>query len=445
MRTGFLHCCLVAGLTLLLGGCDLLPDFLGESDDGPPLPGRRIAILALDRGISADSRLADLEVRLPKPYANGDWSQPGGVQNHAMYHLALGAQPKRQWKADVGDAADDETRILAQPLVVGDFVFTMDAGSTVSGFDARNGRRIWRIDLERATEDDEFFGGGIAYSGGKVFVSTGFAKVFALDARRGKVLWQQRVSGPVRGGPAVYGDRVFVVTLDNQTVAMETETGSVIWTHRGVQEIAGILGSATPAVEGRAVVVPYSSGEIFALSIEDGEVLWSENLAVLATVDPLADIAQVRGLPVIDREVVFAISHAGRMVALDLEQGSRLWDIDLGGIETPWVAGDFIFVLTNDSQIVCLVRRTGAIRWVRPLPRFEDPDDQEDPIRWFGPVLAGDRLIVASSNDQALAVSPYSGKVLGQIELPDGATVTPVVAKQGLYFLTVDAELLVYR
>ncbi len=46
-------------LVLLLGACEI-PDFFGETDEGPPLPGRRIAILALDRGIQADRELADL-------------------------------------------------------------------------------------------------------------------------------------------------------------------------------------------------------------------------------------------------------------------------------------------------------------------------------------------------------------------------------------------------
>ena len=432
------------GLVLALSACEL-PDFLGETDEGPPLPGRRIAILSLDRGIEADPRLADAEVRLPEPYVNAYWSQPGGIHTHAMYHLTLEPAPSEAWSVDVGEEAEDNTRILAQPIVVGDFLFTMDAQSIVSGYNARNGRRIWRIDLRGAGEDEGYFGGGIAYAEEKLFVATGFAKVFALDARRGDILWQQRVPGPVRGGPAVSAGRVFVITIDNQTIALDTADGSYLWTHAGIQEIAGVIGSATPAVSGRAVVAPYSSGELVALTVEEGSVLWAETLAPLRQLDPLQDIAQIRGLPVIDRGVVFAISHAGRMISVDLEQGVRLWDIDVGGIQMPWAGGDFLYVLTNDSQLVCLRRKDGRIRWVRPLPRYEDPDDQEDVISWFGPVLASDRLIVAGSHGEALSVSPYSGEVLGYIDLPGGAVVTPVVANKSLYFLTEEADLVALR
>jgi outer membrane protein assembly factor BamB len=192
-------------------------------------------------------------------------------------------------------------------------------------------------------------------------------------------------------------------------------------------------------------VVPYSSGEVLALLTDDGRQVWSENLSAIRRLDPLADIAQIRGLPVIDRDLVFAVSHAGQMLAVNLRQGVRAWQADIGGVQMPWAAGDFLFVLTNDGQVVCLQRRDGRIRWVTPLPRFADPDEQEVPIRWRGPVLAGDRLVIAGSHGQVISVSPYDGKLLGFFDLGDGAAVAPVVANNSLYLVTNDGELVALR
>ncbi len=304
---------------------------------------------------------------------------------------------------------------------------------------------LWRSDLEPEDEDDGYFGGGIAYDAGRIYVSTGFARVFSLDAETGAVIWQQPVPAPVRAAPAAANGRVFVVTLDNQTVALSAEDGTQLWNHTGLQEATGLVGGASPAVSGSTVIAAYSSGEIIGLLAENGRTLWSDNLSSVTRVDPLGDIAQIRGAPVIDRGVVFAISHSGRMVAVDLRRGVRAWEARLGGVQMPWVGGEFIFVLTNDAQLVCLTRREGRIRWVRPLARFAKPETQEDPIHWAGPVLAGDRLIVAGSNRQALSISPYSGEVLGVIELPDRVFMAPVVADNSLYFLTEGGSLLALR
>jgi len=438
-----LHLPAILAMSLLLAGCDTFGDIFEAKEER--LPGQRIAILATDRGLQPDPQIAESPVRLAEPYVNSAWTQAGGSPAHAMYHLTLSESPHRVWTADVGDGSGDDRQLLAQPLVVENVVYAMDSLSLVTAFDTASGRVIWRRDLEPEDEDDGFFGGGVAYDNGRIFVSTGFARVFALDAGSGEVLWQAAVAAPMRAAPTAVDGRVFVVTLDNQTVALAGEDGATLWTHSGLQEDAGLIGGASPAVSGSTVVAPYSSGEIVGLLAENGRVLWSDSLSAVARVDPLGDIAQIRGAPVIDRGIVLAISHAGRMIAIDLRQGLRAWEAEVGGVEMPWVGGDYVFAVTTDAQLVALTRREGRVRWVLPLPRYEEPNDQEDPIQWAGPVLASDRLILAGSNGQALSISPYTGEVLGAIELPGSVRIAPVVAGGSLYFVTDGGTLVAYR
>ena len=435
---------LIAGL-LAVGGCGLLPDWLGVQETDKPLKGQRISILALDRGLAPDPGVARIEVRLPPPYVNESWEQAGGTSAHAMYHLQLGEDLKTRWRSDVGKGSGDDRRVLAQPVVTDGRVYAMDSVSRVSAFDSANGRSLWHVNLKLKGEKGGYFGGGLAYEDGRLFVTTGFAMVYALDAGTGEIIWQQRVTGPMRAAPTVSGGRVFATTLDNRTFALAAEDGRRIWDHTGVQEVAGLLGAASPAVAGSVVVVPYSSGELYALLAENGRVLWSYNLTAVNRFDPLANLAHIRGMPVIDRGIVLAISHAGRMVAIDARRGARAWDVEIGGVQMPWPAGDFVYLVTNNSQVVCLTRRDGRVRWVRALPRFEDPKDLEDPISWFGPVLAGDRLILAASNGDAVSISPYTGELLGYMDLPGKPAVAPVVADNTLYYLTEDADLVAIR
>ncbi|MEM7222464.1 MAG: PQQ-binding-like beta-propeller repeat protein [Pseudomonadota bacterium] len=433
----------LAGITaVLLSGCEQFDFFSSEE---PPLPGKRISIMTFNQSLESDPALANLEVLLPKPYTNADWSQAGGVPTHAMYHLELTDQPREVWRVSIGDGSDDDRQVLAQPIVFGNRVFTMDSRSLISAFDTSNGRVLWEVDLEIDEEDDGFFGGGLAFYNDRLFVTTGFGMVFALDAGNGNIVWSQQVPGPMRAAPTVSGERVYVITLDNRAFALAADDGRRLWEHSGIQETAHLLGAASPAVAGSTVIVPYSSGEIFSMLAENGRVLWTDGLSAINRVDPIGDLAHIRGLPVIDRDVVLAVSHSGTMAAIDLRRGERVWDAELGGVQMPWVAGDFIYLLTNDAQVVCLWRRDGRIRWVRPLPQFEDPEDKEDPIRWVGPILAGNRLIIAGSHGVAVSISPYDGSPLGTIDLPGTPAVAPVIAERTLYFVMDDAELVALR
>ena len=153
----------------------------------------------------------------------------------------------------------------------------------------------------------------------------------------------------------------------------------------------------------------------------------------------------MRASPVIYQNVVYAISNSGRMAAINLHNGTRLWEQRIGGIEPPWIVGDNVYVIDNDSEIACLDRKDGRIRWVRQLPRYENPKKKEDAITWTGPVLAGDRLLVGGTQGMAYALSPYTGDLLGEVDMDDPIEIPPAVAGKTAYFVTDDAELIALR
>lgn len=437
------RCLLLVVLLAGLSGCDSIGRFFETAKT--PLPGKRISVLSFNSTLKPDPALDALPVRLPAPYDNPAWPDAGGYPNHAMYHLALDNKIAQVWQADIGDGASRYGRITAQPVVANGRVFTLDASDVASAYDAATGRRLWQFDTRPKGESDTTYGGGVAVAGDRVYVGTGYGQVLALDAATGKVIWRQNTMAPVHGAPTAADGRVFAITVQNQLEVLAASDGHLLWTQTGIPEPADLLGAPSPAVQGDIVVVPYSSGEIYALRVENGQMVWSDNLATAHPLGALSALADIRGAPVIDRNRVFALSHSGLMVAIDLRTGDRVWVQNVGGTHAPWVAGNFIYVLSNSGNLICLTRNDGKVRWVRELPRYEEPKKKEDPLFWTGPVLAGDRLIVVASNGEAFSVSPYTGELLGRTEFPDSVFVTPTVAGKTLYVVTSDAELIALR
>lgn len=410
-----------------------------------PIQGTRVSVLELQKALTPDPKLEATPITLPPPFDNPEWPGAGGYANHAMYHLALAPDISRAWKANVGEGTWRYGRVTAQPVVANGRVFAADANDVVSAFDARSGSRIWRFDPQPKDADTPMFGGGIAYADGRIFIATGYAQVVAVDAATGKEIWRQSLASPAHGPPTAFAGRVFTITVDNELEVLAAADGHRLWTHNGLPEPTDLLVGASPAVQGDTVIVPYSSGELYALRVENGRSVWSDNLATSRPLGALSSLADIRGQPVIDRDRVFAISHSGILVAIDLRTGDRVWEQDIGGTHMPWVAGDYIFVLANDRDLVCLLRADGHVRWVRPLPRYEDEKDKKHPLRWAGPVLAGNRLVVVSSDGEALSVSPYTGQPLGRVEFSDGVYLDPVVAGGSLYVITDEADLTALR
>lgn len=431
-----------------LTACETLDDWFGSPDKTPRAQGERISVLTFDSQLDPDPQLQETPVSLPKPWRNPEWPQAGGYPGHAMYHLELGDSLKRAWTASIGESADETQKILAQPVVADGRVFTMDSAANVSAFDTRNGRRLWRVALTPRKEDEGAMGGGLAYHAGKLFATTGYGDVFAIEPSSGRVFWISALKLPIRGAPSADGNRVFVITYDNQMHALDIERGEELWTHTGIVEPAGFLGAANPAIEGNTVITPYSSGEVLALRADTGAVAWAEQLIrSTGRISQAGALNDINARPVIDRGRVYAVSQSGRFIAIDMRTGERVWERVIPSVQTPWVAGDFIYAITIDAEIICLSRRDGKVKWIRQLRRYEDPKAKTNKgvISWYGPVLAGDRLLVASSDERVLSLSPYTGDLIGQVSLPDKAAQPPVVADGTVYIVTDDATLIALR
>lgn len=431
---------ILAATAVLATGCD----WFGE-DEEPPLPGQRVSVMLLDTDAEPDPRLADLRVKLPPPYLNDAWPQGGGYPDHAMHHLQANDVLQEAWRVGFGTGSDGGRRLLSGPVIAEGNVYTMDADFEIRAYDAQSGQLKWAYEPEIPDEDDEAFGGGIAYADRMIFVSTGYARVFALNAQTGQLIWEESTPGPIRAAPSIGEGKVLAISIDNRITAFNADTGEELWFHAGFAEIAGLLGGASAAVTDRTAVVPYSSGEIFSLRLSTGRANWSDSLVSTRRVDALASLADIRGRPIVDRGVVYAISHGGRMVALDLATGARAWDRRIGGIQTPWIAGEFLFVVTLDQTVLAMTRRGGRVRWATPLPQYEDPEDLDDPITWAGPVLVSDRLLIGNSLGELWSISPYDGSPLGRVDLGSAIYVPPVVANGTVYVQTDGGDLIALR
>lgn len=426
---------LLTALCVLVAGCESLGlDYFGD-EPPPPLPGERIAILQLEQELTADPGAAQTPIVLPPPLVTPSWPQSGGLVDKAMLHIAAPGNLDQIWSADIGEGEGTYRRLIASPVTALGVVYTMDADAEVRAFDAGSGNRLWDVDLTPEEEDDGGWGGGLAFYRGRIYATTGFGEIVLLDAATGEEYWRRTLGPPIRAAPTVSQGRVYVLTSDNELVVLDADTGEILWNHRGIEETAGLLGGASPAISGSAVVVAYSSGEIYALQAENGRVIWSDILSYGSRLGTLAALNDINASAVIDNNQVFAISHGGRLVAIDLTAGARLWEREISGVQTPWIAGDYLFVVTADGNVVCLLRQDGRVRWVTGLPTFEDMEDREDPIMWSGPILAGDRLLVTGTSGQIVSISPYTGEILGAVDVGDGLPLAPIAADETVYLI----------
>lgn len=430
-----------------------------EADAKEDPKSKRVAVLALQQPLTPDPRFEGVEVSIPPSFANTDWSQPGGEPDHAMHHLSGPERYERAWISKIGPEGSTKVAYSAPPVIVEGRVYAVDPTATLRVFSADDGKKLWERELTPDIRDPgkKFwqidttrpahigFGGGVAVDQGRVFVASGFGFVAGIDAENGELRWQVDMPAPVRNPPTAANGKVFVMTTSNQVLALDQVSGKTVWTYESFEENARFLSAGSAAVDGDTVVVPFSSGEVVALSADNGRLLWQATVARSSSLNALSTLNDIAGSPVIDRGGVFAVSHSGQLSAIDGRTGQIAWEAGIASLNTPWLAGDYVFVLTVDGMLVTLARSDGAVVWTRQLDTFENMKRKKRSITWAGPILAGDQLILVSSAGELVQVSPQDGSTTATRRLKAGTTIPPVIADGTVYVVTTDGKIEAWR
>lgn len=441
MRPSFRHpafrltvCVALAGW---LGACSSAQNLIEKmtGSDSDKLVGPRESVL----GANDASRVqaATEPVVIPAAISNQSWAQPGGVPSNVMQNLALNIDLRRVFAVSAGRGSDSDGRLTASPIIVGGRIYVVDSEAVVRAFSADAGGTLWTTSLVPQGNDGEgAFGGGLASDGARIYATTAFGEALALDAASGAILWRQKFDGPIRGAPTVADGRMYFVTITNEVNAVATADGASLWRYQGTGESASILSSSSPAVAGGVVVLPHTTGDLSAFNAADGRTLWSEALSASDPIAGASNLNDVAARPVMADGQVYAVAQSGRLAAFLATTGAQIWSQDISGNQTPWVAGEYVFMISGRKSLVAVQRSSGGLRWISDLPGGGV---------WSGPVIGGGRLIAVNSEGTLANISPQTGQLMSTLDLGSGLYIAPVIANGTIYLLGDDATLIALR
>ena len=458
---------LICGVAVTLASCstvaNLVPFGLGRKDDpqATASAGQRISVLDFEQQLTPSAALSGQDFFLPGPQAAVSWPSPGGNAENAVEHVIAAPEFTVAWRRNIGAGSGKNRQIMSPVVADNGRVFVMDGEARVSAVDATSGSPVWDVNVRPEGRERGGFGGGLAVGGGKVFVASGYRTMTALDAATGAVLWQSRVDAPLHGAPTVAGSRVYVIDVDNQLIAFDVNTGQQDWSYRGIVEPARVMRASSPAVTGDTVIAPFSSGEVTAVRASTGQALWQQTLSRTSRTSALSEIRDIAGRPVVSRGVIYAISHAGVLSAMEMRTGEPVWRgpnntpivIPIAGVNAPLPTGDVVYVVSKTGELTVINRTSGQIYWTKDLNEgrvrqeggFLGFFDRTVRPVWSGPILASNRLVLVNSDGEAVAFNPKTGEVLTTLRIGGPTYIAPAAYNGMLYVLTDNGDLVGIR
>lgn len=414
--------------SLLLGGCS----------EKESLRGTRENIL-LSEAVGDQGDVIDKsQVIVDEEIANATFPQPYMNAAHCYAPLKFSVSATKLWSAKLDFEATKSIKMVATPISADGKVFCVDAGGIVYAFNAKTGDELWRRSVTIAGKDGQI-GAAIAYDNGHLIVSSCFSECFSLNAKTGDINWRIKLPASCKGDSITISDgRVFLMCSNSTLQVIDIDNGKLLWTHSGITSDSVFLGGAGVAVADGVVYFAYPSGEIFALLVETGTPIWESAFPKFSIGNATQAFAHPKASPVIKDGIVYFVAANDQTAAYNAKTGERLWIKDYGGVQTPIVSGNSIFVFNSRSELVCLNRLTGNLRWKSVL-------DSKNKHDWYGMVLLKNHMLTVSPEGNLAFVSVKSGKIERLEVTGEGVTVNPIIADSTLYILSSDGEISAYK
>ena len=394
------------------------------------LDGERYAVLLGADRIEADTLAQTTPVDIPDPSIVPSWV--GNQSRSSFAHVAIKGFDNQD-SATIGDGRDYTSGLAPNVVASPNTIFAMDAAGNISAHSLKDiDERRWESSALVEKDSPSMIGGGLFLDeeNNVLYAANGYGQLAAIDAANGTEKWRIRLGAPIRGAPSASNEVVVVLTADNQTIALRTSDGQTLWEHRGIRENAGFFSTVSPLIWQGTVLVAYSSGEVVAFSIETGSAIWTDTLITDNRTHAAAAFTGVNATPLVQDGVAYLVSASGTMVANALLNGRPLWEAEIGSTQAIWGAGNMLYVLTPQNDIVALLKHSGQVRWVADISTYNDDGFDITP-NLLPPILLNGHIVVANVKGDLIRLDARTGARAETFDIADDIA-TPLISVNGV-------------
>lgn len=355
MRMGFL----TTLSALLLSGCGILSWFGGEDDPHPPT-----------------------ELKELKP------------------EIAVSTL----WSREVGEGTDKQ-RLNLIPALHGGRLYVADAAGHIIAMDAGSGRVLW----ERETGLP--FSGGLAVDAKHIILGSSDGELVARSVRDGAELWSAHLDSEILSVPRIAGSGVLVHTLDDSVYALDLGSGNRRWKYSHPTPVLTLRGSSMPAVTGDSAIVGISGGKLVNLELQNGLPRWEITVTPPHGRSELARIVDIDANPIIVADIVYVATYNGDLAAVDLTTGSVLWRRQFSVHAGLAASTDVLYITDSDDLVRALAAADGTDIWKQESLKYR---------HLTAPAVLGNLVVVGDGEGYAHWLDRRDGRLVARIEVADG-------------------------
>ncbi|WP_430390181.1 outer membrane protein assembly factor BamB [Dyella sp. 20L07] len=299
----------------------------------------------------------------------------------------------RVWTNSVGKGAGD-SGVRLRPAFADGVLYAASTDGKLAAFDAASGKTVWTKssrtqgwfgwgDKKRA---DALYAGGPMVSGDLLVVGTLDGHIYGINAKDGSPRWESVVNSEVISSPIISGNLVIARTQDGRLYGFDSATGERRWVYdQDTVPLLSLRGNGPMLVANGVVFYGSDAGKLVALRLDNGEKLWEQAVASGEGRTEIDRLSDADGAILLDGSTLYTAAYHGNMVAVDGPSGRPLWGRPFSTFTSLDITPNAVYGVNDESQVWAFDKNGGADMWKNDALKY----------RWLtGPAVQGDYVVV---------------------------------------------------
>ena len=377
------------------------------------------------------------------------------ILNAKSYNLtnpSINYPLEKIWEIDTDQNIDDENPFLSEPILISSYLYLINNHGVLFKIDIDGGKIVWEKkifnDLENTVLGTPAVSGTLSNDEKvTIYVHSGHNNILALKGNSGEVVWKYTHDLPFRGGITTFKDFLFVSDFSGNFISINNKNGKINWTRLLGSDYSSVYTNARAIVAKNKLIIPGTGGTFFIISIKTGDLLWTENMSSNKQSPKLFHAGDIVANPVFKGGVIYLVSQSGNISAFDINTSEELWNLPIGGFQTPILSGKTIFINGNMGLLAAIDTTSGKVRWTKKYPSYinEHAFFSEKKIALYkGPTLVNSKILLGDNDGKIHIIDPNNGTDIGNLSVGTLA-IPPLPAHQKVFFLTENGKLLAYK
>lgn len=354
-------------------------------------------------------------------------------------------QVTRLWRSSVGKGAGD-SGVRLRPAVLDNVLYAASPSGEIAALDAGSGKTLWSKSSRTQgwfgwgdkKRKDVFYSGGPAVAGDLVVVGTLDGHVYGVNAKDGGPRWEATLNSEVLSSPVISGDLVIVRTGDGRLYGLDAGTGERRWAYDQTSvPLLSLRGNGPLLVANGVIFFGSDSGKLVALRMDNGEKLWEQNLANGEGRTEIEQLDDADGAILLDGSTLYGAAYHGNLVAVDGPSGRPLWTHPFSTFTSMAAGGNALYGVNEDSQVWAFDKNGGADMWKNDALKY----------RWLtGPAVQGNYLVMGDLEGYVHWLQTGDGALAAHERLSKKAIrAQPLVVGDTVYVEDVEGRIGAYR